>query len=223
MLISIANLLNADRLDEVHDLAKQVAWSDGASSAGKTAKQVKHNLQADLTTRSGTKLRNLLETAILDHPVFGAAALPNRLVRLLVSKTEAGGGYGMHIDNPFMATRDGQVRTDLSFTLFLSDPKAYEGGELVIEQAGQTHSIKPAAGDLILYPSTNLHQVNQVTDGTRLACVGWVESKIRLAEDRALLFDLQNLKASLGQHFDPQSIEMLTLSQVIANLMRRFC
>ena len=221
MLISIANILDAGGVEDTRALAQQTAWIDGSATAGRTAKQVKHNLQADLSSRSGAKLRKQLEDAILSHPVLKAAALPNRLVRLMISKTEAGGGYGMHVDNPYMATRDGPVRTDLSFTLFLSDPTAYDGGELMIEQAGQTQTIKPPAGDLVLYPSPSLHQVNQVTAGVRYVCVGWIESQVKQADDRAMLFDLQNLKASLAQHYDPQSIEMLTLSQVIANLIRR--
>ena len=117
---------------------------------------------------------------------------------------------------------DGKMRTDLSFTLFLSDPQAYEGGELQIEHAGQSMQLKPSAGDLVLYPSTSLHQVNQVTSGERLVCVGWIESRIKRADDREILFDLANLKSQLAQDYAPQSPAMLMAAKLLANLERRF-
>ena len=115
-----------------------------------------------------------------------------------------------------------QLRTDLSFTLFLSDPEDYDGGELSIEHVGLTQRLKPLAGDLVLYPSTSLHEVRPVTRGTRFACVGWIESAVRAPEDREILFELENLRASLSGRLDPQSLDMLTLSKALANLKRRF-
>jgi PKHD-type hydroxylase len=141
---------------------------------------------------------------------------------LLVSRTQAGGGYGLHVDNPFMGEGSARLRTDLSFTLFLSDPGNYEGGELEIETAGFTQSLKLPAGDLVLYPSTSLHRVADVRSGTRLVCVGWIESLVPDAGERELLFDLENLKATLAQSHAPQSPEMLTLSKTISNLLRKF-
>lgn len=222
MLITIANVLDIDGLRAANDLVGHVAWRNGTKTAGSTAKQVKQNLQADLTSRSGAKLRELLKAAIDQNPVFRAAAQPRHWSKLLVSKTEAGGGYGMHVDNAFMSGPDGEIRTDLSFTLFLSDPGGYDGGHLVIEHAGETQRHKPAAGDLVLYPSTSLHEVAEVTSGTRLVCVGWIESRIPRTDDRELLFTLLNLKASLSSTHSAQSIEMLALAQIISNLQRRF-
>lgn len=224
MLLKIANVLTAEILADLRTQLDLLTWNDGAETAGRTAKQVKRNLQADLSSRSGVKVREILNDAVMGHPLIGTAARPARFTKFLVSKTEAGGGYGMHIDNAYMvAGADADaIRTDLSFTLFLSSPEEYEGGELQIEHAGQTIRAKPDAGDLILYPSTSLHQVRPVTSGTRLVCVGWIESRIKRAEDRELLFDVSNLKAELAKQYDRQSPEMLITAKILSNLLRRF-
>lgn len=219
MLITIAGVLDTKALEAVEDLIATLRWSDGAKTAGATAREVKHNLQADLGSRTGAKLRDVLRSAIDQHPVFQAAAQPARSSNLLVSKTEPGGGYGLHVDNAYMPLKDGKIRADLSFTLFLSDPDTYQGGELQIEHAGQSVIVKPQAGDLVLYPSTSLHQVNEVKAGTRLACVGWIESRVRSEAQREILFDLENLHASKN---GVDGIEAITLGKIIANLKRQF-
>lgn len=222
MLITISNVLDADHLTLLQGLIPALAWKDGADTAGHVAKQVKHNQQADLATGAGQKVEQILRGAVSGNAVLNAASIPHRFSELLLSKTETGGGYGLHIDNPFMQAGEVSLRTDLSFTLFLSAPEDYAGGELVIEHAGQTHALKGEAGDLVLYPSTSLHKVATVTSGVRLACVGWIESRIKDAGDRETLFDLSNLKAELEPRLEAQSAEMLMLSKVIANLKRRF-
>lgn len=222
MLITISNILDADHMTLLRGLIPALKWHDGAKTAGPVAKQVKHNQQADLSAATGQKIEQVLRGAVTSHPVLNAAAIPNRFSKLLLSKTETGGGYGLHIDNPFMPTQEGGLRTDLSFTLFLSNPQDYAGGELVIEHAGQTLEVKAEAGDLVLYPSTSLHQVATVTSGVRLVCAGWIESRIKHPSDRETLFDLSNLQAQLQPRLDEQSVEMLMLSKVIANLKRRF-
>ena len=181
---------------------------------------MKRNQQADLSSRSGVKLKERLGAAIFGHPVLRAAGQPKRFSRLMVSKTGPGGGYGLHVDNAFMGQGETRLRTDLSFTLFLSDPESYVGGELVVELAGMQQSFKPAAGDLVLYPSTSLHQVAPVTEGERIVCIGWIESSVRDGAGRDILFDLENLRVSLAQRLDAQSAEMLTLAKAIANLQR---
>ena len=222
MLITIASVLDPDALQQVENLITTVRWKDGAETAGKTAREVKRNRQADLTTRTGTQLRDLLATSVSSNSVLQAAAQPLRFSKLLISKTEEGGGYGLHVDNALMPIGDKKMRTDLSFTLFLSDPKKYAGGELQIEHAGQSLSLKPAAGDLVLYPSTSLHRVNEVTSGMRLVCVGWIESRVQRPDDRELLFDMANLKTALAKQHRPQSPEMLMSAKILSNLIRRF-
>lgn len=222
MLITIANVLEQEALDKVRGLITTVRWKDGAETAGATAREVKHNLQADLTSRTGAQLRDLLAQAISSNPVLQAAAQPRRFSKLLISKTGEGGGYGMHVDNALMPLGEEKMRTDLSFTLFLSDPSAYEGGELQIEHSGQSMSLKPVAGDLVLYSSTSLHRVNDVTSGMRLACVGWIESRVQRPDDRELLFDMTNLKTALASQYQAQSPEMLMSAKILSNLLRRF-
>ena len=220
MALIIGEALEPALLVSAQEQFAKLIWQDGTKTAGATARQVKKNLQADLTSRSGAKLKSLLFAAISGHPVVEAYARPAKWSRLIVSRTEVGGGYGRHIDNSFMGTGSGEVRTDLSFTLFLSDPESYEGGELVIEEAGGTRSVKPAAGDLVIYPSTTLHEVAQVTSGVRYACVGWIQSRIRQKDQREILFDLENLRAELRKQHSDNSPELLTLSKSIANLTR---
>ena len=220
MLITVNQLISADALVSVRNRAAGLSWTDGQASAGAVARDVKHNQQADLSSRIGAKLREELLEAVRTHPVIAAAAWPKRFTRPLISRTLADGGYGYHVDNALMGPVGDRIRTDLSYTLFLSEPAEYEGGELVIEWPGMTQSLKPTAGDLVLYPSTALHQVAPVTSGERLVFVGWIESRIRSAEQRELLFDLANLRHSLSGRLDPQSAESLTLSKIQANLLR---
>ncbi len=221
MLLPIANILDQAKLAEATELMALVNWRDGAETAGKIAREVKRNLQADLTSRSGAKLRTLLNSAIQNHPTLKAAAQPRQFTKPMISKTEPGGGYGLHVDNSYMPNGDSEIRTDLSFTLFLSEPESYQGGELEIQHAGQTFNIKLKAGDLILYPSTSLHQVKTVQSGTRLVCIGWIESRIKNPADREILYEVANLKAALARHHAAQSPEMLKLSKIQANLKRR--
>jgi len=220
MMITLSGVLNPDQVREVTTLASGLAWRDGTATAGPTAREVKRNEQADLGGATGSVVKKILQEAIETHPVLRAAAQPRRFSPLLVSRTGPGGGYGRHVDNPFMGTGERRLRTDLSFTLFLSDPASYEGGELAVETAAGEHVVKPPAGDLVLYPSTTLHEVRPVTSGERMVCVGWIESAVRDAAAREILFDLENLRATLAASHASQSPEMLTLSKTIANLLR---
>ncbi len=220
MSILVAAVLDADQVQGMSADLRQLDWRDGAKTAGRTARAVKRNQQADTTTKAGRALHDSLNDCITRHPVFQAAARPARMSRLLLSRTGPGGGYGAHIDNALMGQGATRMRTDLSFTLFLSDPDSYGGGELRIEQSGGTHSFKPAAGDLVLYPTTAIHEVAEVTSGERLACVGWVQSLIRSEAERAILFDLENLRAALAERVDGSAQERLVLDKTISNLLR---
>jgi len=222
MLLTLSGVLSPTDLEEARSLIGTLGWRDGAETAGGTARAVKRNQQADLTSRTGAQLRQLLKPKLERHPVIRAAAQPRQFSKLIISRTGEGGGYGHHVDNPFMGAGESRLRTDFSFTLFLSDPDTYDGGELEIELAGMTQSVKLPAGDLVLYPSTTLHRVAPVSDGARLACVGWIESSVPDAAVREILFDLENLRSSLAGRLDLQSPEMLVLSKSISNLTRRF-
>ncbi len=220
MILSIAALKDPGKLGQVKDALAGLTWQDGRSTAGASARQVKRNEQAVLNDPRGTALRELLTPIIAENPIVKAAARPRRISSPMVSKTEDGGHYGAHVDNAIMGSGAGRIRTDISFTLFLTEPDQYEGGELVIHHAGMTQSIKGKPGDLVLYPSTSIHEVKPVTSGTRIVCVGWIESVIRNVEQRELLFDLENTRASLRKNLPAGSAELLTLDKTISNLIR---
>jgi PKHD-type hydroxylase len=195
-------------------------WRDGRETAGSVARQVKRNEQAAMDSIAGRRLQEELAWLIEDHPVLRAAAQPRRFSPLIISKTAGGGHYGAHVDNALMGKGAQRLRTDLSFTLFLTPPHEYEGGELVVHAAGMTQELKGEAGQLVLYPSTSIHEVRPVTRGTRIVCVGWIESLVADHANREMLFDLENLRTALRAQLPAQSAELLTLDKTIANLLR---
>ncbi|MEO1658389.1 MAG: Fe2+-dependent dioxygenase [Pseudomonadota bacterium] len=195
-------------------------WRDGKVTAGRVARQVKYNEQADLSSSGGKVLRDQIHKAVTEHVVVQAAARPRRVSTIMVSKTANGGCYGRHVDNALMGKGENRVRTDLSFTLFLTPPDQYKGGELIIHSSMGEQSIKGEAGDLVLYPSSDIHEVAPVTEGERVVAVGWIESVIANGQQRSLLFDLENLRVSLREVLPTNSAELLTLDKTIANLLR---
>jgi len=220
MFLTIANVLSERDLSRATKTLEKLTWGDGARTAGGRAKRVKHNEQADLSGGVGAGLHDFLLEAVRRSPVFLAAARPKQYSRLLVNRCADGGGYGAHVDNAIMRSGSGRLRTDLSFTLFLSEPDSYEGGELVIDLPGGEQAVKAAAGDLVLYPSGAIHRVEPVTSGVRLACVGWVQSNVRGAAERDVLFDLENVRASLTASLQGDAAELLALDKVVSNLLR---
>ena len=188
MLLPIGGILDAAALDRLRGLLARASWQDGRGTAGVVAAAVKRNLQADPADPATRAAAAELEAALRAHPVFTAAALPLRLTRPLFSRTPPGGGYGRHADNALMGEGPGTVRTDLAWTLFLGGEVT--GGALVIEDAGGEREVAPEAGLLVLYPAGSLHRVAPVLSGERLAAFGWVQSRVRDAARRALLFDL---------------------------------
>lgn len=220
MILSISAFENDETLADVSEALQRLTWRDGRATAGSTARSVKRNEQAVMTDAAGKALRERLTPIIADNPVLKAAARPRRFSPLMVSRTQDAGHYGAHVDNAMMGKGDQQMRTDLSFTLILTDPETYEGGELVVHAAGMTQAIKGQAGELVLYPSASIHEVRPVTQGARIVCVGWIESLIRDPAQREMLFDLENLRVSLRARLSAGSAELLTLDKSIANLLR---
>jgi PKHD-type hydroxylase len=223
MVMVISALGDPVQLASLAERLTALDWRDGAATAGPVARMVKHNLQADMGTAAARTLTQELQGVLADHPVLRAAAQPRRFSPLIISKTQDGGHYGLHVDNALMKNGAGEpLRSDLSFTLFLTPPDQYDGGALVIHSAGGTQEVKGEAGQLVLYPSTALHEVTPVTNGSRIVCVGWIESLVPDQGRRDILFDLENLRASLRRHLPAQSPELLTLDKTIANLLRRW-
>lgn len=220
MILTISAIEDSSKLAFLQRRIEALEWRDGRATAGKVAKAVKRNEQAIMTGAVGAELQDELLPLISKNPVVKAAARPRRYTKLMISRTSNDGFYGPHVDNAIMGTGGARLRTDISFTLFLNNPEDYEGGELVVHSSSMAQSIKGKAGQLVLYPSSSIHEVRPVTSGQRVVCVGWIESLISDPTQRELLFDLENLRVSLRQKLDANSIELLTLDKSIANLLR---
>ncbi|NEQ30860.1 MAG: Fe2+-dependent dioxygenase [Leptolyngbya sp. SIO4C5] len=215
MIFRIPDILSADELQQIQTQLVEAEFVDGKLTAGWYAKQVKHNQQ--VRSEQAKDLKEQIRAALNRHPLFQAAVRPKRIHNLLFSRYEAGMSYGRHADNALM----GQWRSDVSFTLFLSSPAAYEGGELAIEGADDEQSYKLPAGSALFYPASTLHRVDPVTQGTRLVAVGWVQSLVRDPAKRELLFDLDTVRRSLFAR-EGKSDEFDLLSKSVANLLRRW-
>ncbi len=214
MLLAIESILNEQDIARVRDDVAAMCFVDGKATAGPVAQRVKNNAQ--VSANEGQPVIEFVRRALDAHPLFGAATQLRTYGPMLISRYQTGQEYGLHVDNAFM----GDVRSDLSFTLFLSDPATYDGGALRLEFPSGSQAIKLPAGSLILYPSTTLHCVEPVTRGERLAIVGWIESRIKHAEAREALFDLANVRATLDALPGLDPLTRLTLQKVQANLTR---
>jgi PKHD-type hydroxylase len=217
MLIAIADILSADEIAHARDTLSRARFADGKSTAGWAARQVKDNLQA-VPAPEIEALRHSFEARLRAHPTFSLAVRPHHVMGPMFSRYEAGHAYGTHVDDALL----GGHRSDVSFTLFLSDPDTYEGGELVLDSAFGEEAIKLSAGSVIAYPATLLHRVAPVTHGVRLAAVGWVRSHVRDAAQRELLFDLDTARRRLFDR-DGKTDEGDLLARCTANLLRMWC
>lgn len=199
------------------------AWSRGVVTAGEQATHRKHNSQLTAGTAAGAKLGPLVSAALERHPLFVSAALPRHVLPPLFNRYEGGGHYGNHVDGAIQrdATNQLRTRTDVSVTLFLSEPGEYDGGELIVEDTYGTHEVKLPAGDAILYPATSLHRVEPVTRGLRLAAVTWVQSMVRDDWRRSMLFNLDMTILRLRQKIG-DSEELVTLTSHYHNLLRQW-
>lgn len=199
MVLHIPNVLSKEQLIKCREILNKADWIDGKLTAGSQAINVKSNLQLSENSEELKILRNIITEALRTNPLFISAALPNHIISPFVNRYENGGAYGNHVDNSILydITVGKNFRTDVSCSLFFTDPDEYEGGEMVIEDTFGTHEIKLPAGDLILYPSTSLHRVEPVTSGVRMVSFMWTQSMIRSAWKRSILFELDNTIQSL--------------------------
>jgi PKHD-type hydroxylase len=214
-MMFLADVLSPDGVAATMTRAAKLHFVDGRSTAGWAATTVKHNLQADAAGGPLDALRQTLTSSIAGHALFALAARPQAFAPLLISRYEPGMSYGSHVDDAMM----GDLRADLSFTLFLSPADSYDGGELVMESAAGEQAVKLPAGSMVLYPSTTLHRVAPVTRGVRLAAVGWVQSLIRDAHKREILFDLETARRALFTARGKTN-EFDLLSKCASNLIR---
>lgn len=224
MLIHLKNLLSTDEVAHARRLllADDAPWVDGARSAGGQAVQRKSNRQLAQDSPSAATLRELVLAALRRDPVFFSAALPRRIFNPLFNRYEGvANHYGQHVDGAVLhsQTSGEWVRSDLSCTVFLTEPDDYDGGELVVHDTFGPQAVKLPAGDAVLYPGTSVHEVRPVTRGARLASFFWVESMVRGGEQRRLLFELDMALLALRKN-QGESDEATRLTGVYHNLLR---
>lgn len=221
MLIAIPDLLAPDEVAEMRDALAAADWQDGRATAGYRAREVKRNLQLPFDQPLGKQLGDRIVARLGRTPLFVAATLPLRVLPPRFNRYEGGGTYGDHVDNAIqpVAGTNLHVRSDISATLFLSDPIDYDGGELVIQDSFGAQQVKLPAGHMIVYPGSSLHRVTPVTRGTRYAAFFWVQSFVASTEQRRQLFELDTaIQALAADHPEHRSIDALT--NVYHNLLR---
>lgn len=222
MLLHLPRILTPAQVADFRAELLRAQWVDGRTSVGPQGAPVKHNRQLPEGSPLAVRLGEVIVEAVMRHPMFFSAALPLRFLPPFFSLCEPGEHYGYHVDGAIRTpagTAGRTLRTDLSCTLFLSEPADCEGGELTVADTYGTHEVKLPAGDLILYPSTSLHCVSPVTQGRRLVSFFWLQSMVRDNTRRAHLFDLdQNLQALRARH--GEAPELVALTGLYHNLLR---
>jgi PKHD-type hydroxylase len=223
MLLHIPDVLAVDQVAHARRRLNEADWVDGRVTAGHQSAQVKRNIQLPEDHQIAHEVGDLILEALQGNALFVSAALPLRVFPPLFNRYEGGHSFGSHIDNAIRQIRGTplRIRTDLSATLFLSDPDEYDGGELEVEDTYGAHSVKLPAGHMVLYPSTSLHHVRPVTRGARTASFFWIQSMVRDDGQRTLLFDLdQAIQQVCGDNPDHPAAVQLT--GVYHNLVRRW-
>lgn len=218
MRLTLDALLTPEQLTSLLTDLRDGEWVDGQQTAGWHARAVKRNRQLSRRGPHYDRASEQVVALLRSQPLIQAAIQPRQIHSLLFSRYGEGMEYGRHVDNAFMGDR-GQFRSDVSFTIFLSDPDDYAGGELVIEDGCEEQSYRLAAGSILLYPSSSLHRVAPVTRGERWVCVGWIESRIRDPRQREILFDLDTVRRTLFAREGKSELFDL-LSRSHSNLLR---
>ena len=223
MLLHIPGLFSQEELLRIREALQLADWADGKLTAGHQSAKAKHNLQLPQQHPLAQEIGKALLERLWANPLFMSAALPNKVFPPLLNCYTAGGNFDFHVDN---AVRQAQgnperVRTDLSSTLFFSEPGDYDGGELVIQDTFGVREVKLPAGDLLLYPSTSLHKVNAVTRGARYASFFWTQSLVREDSQRALLFEMDSAIQQLTRDV-PDQPALVQLTGTYHNLLRRW-
>jgi len=224
MLIEIPNVLSKAQVAECRQLMDAAEWVDGNVTSGYQSSLVKNNMQLPEGSPVARQIGDLIQDALGANPLFISAALPLKVFPPLFNRYAGGQAFGTHVDNAIRLLRgtNFRLRSDLSATLFFSEPDEYDGGELTIEDTFGNQVVKLAAGSMVLYPSSSLHQVTPVTHGVRVCSFFWMQSMIRDDGQRRLLFDLdtaiQRLTASIGA----KDAEVVRLTGVYHNLLRQW-
>jgi len=222
MLIVIDGVLTKDEVAAFRARLDGEAWVDGAITAGAIARRNKSNEQLADDAPAAVALGEQILRRLGSHPLFISAALPSKIYPPKFNRYAGGGAYGAHVDSALLALPrgGGSLRSDISATLFLTEPEDYDGGELEIEGAFGAQAVKLEAGDLVLYPSSSLHRVTPVTRGARVSSFFWIESHVADDGRRALLFDLDQSIQGLAATTGADNADVLRLTGVYHNLLR---
>lgn len=218
MLVRIPHVLGTGQLEQVHALLARARFVDGRLSAGTAARQVKRNEELAADEALHRDLNAIVMGNLVRHPVYKYGALPLRVAAPFYARYEAGMHYGDHVDDPVMGA-EARYRSDVSITVFLNRPRDYEGGELVIRTSFGEQQVKYPAGDAVMYPSSSVHRVAEVTAGSRLVAITWLQSMVRDPARRELLFELGRARDRLLSR-NAEAEETRQVDRSYVNLLR---
>ena len=223
MLIQIPEVLNREQVAACRQRLDAAEWIDGNVTAGHQSRLAKNNMQIAENDPAAIEIGDVILAALEQNPLFVSAALPRKIFPPLFNRYSGGQNFGTHVDNAIrqVTGTEHRVRTDLSATLFFSEPSEYDGGELVVEDNFGVQNVKLAAGSMILYPASSLHHVTPVTKGARVASFFWIQSMVRDDGERTLLFDLDSSIQRLAAE-SPDHPSVIQLTGVYHNLLRRW-
>ena len=222
MLVCVPDVLSKSEVAEFRAAMDAAAWEDGRSTAGAQSAMVKKNDQLPPNGETSRRLGERVIKALTASALFISAAIPKHIFPPLFNRYGVGQHFGVHVDNAVRGDHLSgmRIRTDLSVTLFLSEPDEYDGGELVVEDYYGSHEVKLPAGALVLYPATSLHTVTAITRGVRVASFFWLQSMIRDTHARSMIFDLDNAIQGLVKRLGSNAAEVVKLSGLYHNLIR---
>jgi len=225
MLVRIQQVLTREEVAHCRRALEAASWADGRTTAGEQSAKAKFNLQVPENTPVSRELGDLILRALGRNPLFTSAALPLRVYPPMFNRYDTGMKFNAHVDNAIRhvpGTGGFRMRADVSSTLFLTDPDAYDGGELVVEDTYGTHAVKLPAGDMVVYPATSLHRVNAITRGSRWSSFFWTQSMVKDDGKRAFLYDMDMAIIGLRQALPDDHPSVLALTASYHNLLRRW-
>jgi len=220
MLLHIEGVLTSEQVAKCRETLAAQSWVDGRVTAGEQSAQAKRNLQVPEDAPAARELGEMILGALGRNQTFVSAALPLRVFPPLFNRYDEGMAFDTHVDNSIRFAGSVRFRTDVSATLFLTDPADYDGGELIVEDAYGEHAVKLPAGDMILYPATSLHRVAPITRGSRWASFFWAQSMVKSDEKRTLLWNLDNAIQALSLKVGQTDPEVISLAGSYHNLLR---
>ncbi len=220
MIYELPNLIPTEQLVKIRSIISKGKFVDGMQTAGPAVANLKKNIELKIGSSEGNQVNRIIQQCMAENNDFQILTMPTTITKLITSQYGIGMGYGDHSDNAMMS--DGKLRSDISLTVFLNDPKAYQGGELVLNTDIRPEEYKSAAGSCVIYPTYLLHRVNLVTKGTRLVALGWINSQVADPFKRQALIDLaQSLDYLMKNTKDGVNhIEYIRLDKVYKNLQR---